>query len=118
MATRLCVHVEGQHPAPEARARHFGDPRPQLDLMVDEVLLGDRENLAHHTTILRLLLQSVDQLWRGRLVLISDPGDILTGALLREERVCRGIVVASFRRVDPVQLTVGQPRTGPTTRHL
>lgn len=67
VATRLRVHVEGQQPAPEARSGHFGDARPQLDLMLDEVLVGDREDLAHHTAVLRALLQSVDQLRSGRL---------------------------------------------------
>lgn len=98
VTARLRVYVEGQHPAPETRAGYLGDPRPQLDLMIGEVLVSDRKDLTHHTPVLRTLLPRVHQVRRSRRVLISDSGDVLTAALLREEGVGRGIVVTSLRR--------------------
>lgn len=114
MTAWLRVYVERQHLAPETRAGYLGDPRPQFDLMIGEVLLSDRKDLARHTPVLRPLLPRVHQIRRSRLVLSFDSGDVLTGPLLREEGI-RGIVVTSLRRVNPVKLSLGQSGTRAAT---
>lgn len=115
MTAWLRVDVERQHPAPEPRAGYLGDPCPQLHLVIGKILLSDRYDLAGDTSVLRTLLPCVHQIRRGWIVLISDSGDVLTGPLLREEGVRRGIVVTSLRRVNPVKLSLRQSGTSAAT---